>query len=386
MPRVLTLIRSPRPALLAAAVSVGLVSPAAAQAATTVSIVGGAVTIAGDDTASVIRAPYSSIGQLEIQDTSGAAVVPGTGCAPEGGSPSWVTCGPATAVRSITVSLGGGDDDYKWAITEDVPQTVDAGEGNDTVETGNGKDVVNGGPGNDDLTGGRGDDIMDGGAGDDTVDGWDGNDTITGGPGRDKLLGDGGTLYYGGSDTIYARDGEGDQVDCGGGADLAQIDALDTVSACATVDRPVVTNNGGGGGTNPGGGGGGGGTPVVPVPAPALAVTGTVTKTQSIKNLVAGKKLQLGLTANAACSGKVAIAVGKAEAKRLKLGGKALTLGTSDSVAFPAGIATTVSVGVSSKYRAKLKGASKVKATLVIACAATSGTPFAGSADLTLKR
>ena len=39
-----------------------------------------------------------------------------------------------------------------------------------------------------------------------------------------------------GNDTIDARDGEADQVDCGVGTDKAIVDALDTVANCEAVD------------------------------------------------------------------------------------------------------------------------------------------------------
>ena len=71
------------------------------------------------------------------------------------------------------------------------------------------------------------DDTIDGGAGNDRVEGGIGHDTITGGPGKDALFGEGDGNYCGiyeckipfGNDTIDARDGEADQVDCGVGTD-----------------------------------------------------------------------------------------------------------------------------------------------------------------------
>lgn len=44
----------------------------------------------------------------------------------------------------------------------------------------------------------------------------------------------------GGDDQIFARDGEADSVDCGGGADRAEVDAADVVAGCASVDRPAT--------------------------------------------------------------------------------------------------------------------------------------------------
>ena len=74
---------------------------------------------------------------------------------------------------------------------------------------------------------------------------------LTGGPGSDVIYGDstsgncGGngqscTLPFG-NDTIDARDGAADQIDCGAGQDTAVVDALDTVAAnCEIVERGRV--------------------------------------------------------------------------------------------------------------------------------------------------
>ncbi len=48
-------------------------------------------------------------------------------------------------------------------------------------------------------------------------------------------------------DTLLARDGERDVVDCGAGADTAQVDQLDVVAFCSVVDREAVAPPGGGG-------------------------------------------------------------------------------------------------------------------------------------------
>jgi hypothetical protein len=364
---------SPLVATLLAVVATALV-PSVAAAKTTVSLSGNTLVIVGDDAPSAL-AHESSYAGFQLRDTAGGEVSSGPGCAPI--DLSAVACGafplgdPYGANYSITATLGGGDDTYKYAIF-DGPQTVDGQGGDDTIETGGGKDTVNGGPGNDDLTGGRGDDTLDGGDGDDKVDGWDGSDSVTGGAGRDILLGDGGTLYSGGNDTLFARDGEADSLDCGGGADRAVIDAGgDTVNACATIDRPVAA----------GGGGGGGGTPVA-----ALSVTGAVAKKQTPSALSKGKKLKVTLTSNATCSGVVAIGISKGEAKRLKLGKKIMSIGTGEATTVTAGAPTTLTVAVASKYRSKLKNASKLKATIVIACVDAAQRTFTGGLGVTLKK
>ncbi|HEX8085044.1 MAG TPA: calcium-binding protein [Solirubrobacteraceae bacterium] len=113
--------------------------------------------------------------------------------------------------------------------------------------------VIEGRGGNDVLTGGRSEHTIDGGAGNDRVEGGWGHDTLTGGPGRDDIFGDstsGNCGGYGqsctvpfGNDTIDARDGEVDNVDCGVGEDTAVVDAIDVVAGCERVDA--------GGGANP---------------------------------------------------------------------------------------------------------------------------------------
>jgi hypothetical protein len=108
----------------------------------------------------------------------------------------------------------------------------------------NGPSTIIGNGGDDQLTGMDYDDTLDGGTGNDRVEGGIGHDTITGGPGKDALFGEGDGNYCGiyeckipfGNDTIDARDGEADQVDCGVGTDTAIVDALDTVANCEKVD------------------------------------------------------------------------------------------------------------------------------------------------------
>jgi Ca2+-binding RTX toxin-like protein len=121
--------------------------------------------------------------------------------------------------------------------------SVSGGGGNDTITTQNGPDAVDGGPGDDRI-----------------VSGFD-NDTVTGGPGRDSIFSDSTGSFCGifsctvpfGNDTINARDGEADQIDCGIGADRAVVDTIDTHANCETVDAATT---GGGGGLGGGSGAG----------------------------------------------------------------------------------------------------------------------------------
>jgi Ca2+-binding RTX toxin-like protein len=93
----------------------------------------------------------------------------------------------------------------------------------DFLEGGDGNDHLSGGDDPDTLDGGPGDDLLDGGHHWDTLHGGDGDDTLVGGAGFDTL--DAGA----GADRVLARDGYADDIFCGPGLDVAQIDVgIDT--------------------------------------------------------------------------------------------------------------------------------------------------------------
>jgi Ca2+-binding RTX toxin-like protein len=129
---------------------------------------------------------------------------------------------------SGTFTGGPGADDYfvRAAFNDSAPSTVIGGGGPDKLV---GHDYV---------------ETIDGGPGDDVIEGGLNDDTITGGPGKDRILGDSSAntcnflacRYPFGNDTINARDGEKDSIDCGVGEDKAIVDAIDVVSGCETVD------------------------------------------------------------------------------------------------------------------------------------------------------
>jgi len=76
-----------------------------------------------------------------------------------------------------------------------------------------------------------------GDSGPNSLSGGSGNDTITGGDGADFLSGNGG------NNTLNAVDGFPDRVDCGG-TGTANVDQLDSVFSCTTVNKTTVTNAG----------------------------------------------------------------------------------------------------------------------------------------------
>jgi hypothetical protein len=117
---------------------------------------------------------------------------------------------------------------------------------------------LTGGPGADRLRSYDAPDTIDAKGGDDWIEAGYGDDKITGGPGRDTINADAGSgacnflvcrLPHG-NDTIDARDGEADSIECGPGNDVANVDKADTVNGCETVN---VAQGGGG----PSGGDGG---------------------------------------------------------------------------------------------------------------------------------
>jgi Ca2+-binding RTX toxin-like protein len=182
--------------------------------------------------------------------------------------------------------LGGGDGDDVFTVYANLD------EGNSTL-VGNG--------GNDKLTAGDYQDTLDGGAGSDVLVGGLGNDAITGGPGQDTISGDATASTCGiysckipfGNDTINARDGEVDTIDCGVGQDTAVVDAIDVVSSCETVDVAGATPQPG---PPPGGPAGDGKS------GPAAKVTGKL----SVKTIA---KKGLGVTIPCATACKVSVAL-----------------------------------------------------------------------------
>jgi Ca2+-binding RTX toxin-like protein len=152
-----------------------------------------------------------------------------------------------------------GVEDFKMYVVGSFTGT-DAREKIHIANPGNsGPSTLIGRGGDDELVAHDFNDTVDGGNGADHVEGGLGNDTVTGGPGQDTIYGDATAsrcTYYSckipfGNDTINARDGEVDNVDCGIGQDTAVVDTIDVVVNCENVDGKVPTGPGGPGG--PGG-------------------------------------------------------------------------------------------------------------------------------------
>jgi Ca2+-binding RTX toxin-like protein len=162
----------------------------------------------------------------------------------EPGYDKWVRCENATGVWALvlgdgddqvsvshptrTTSLGGKDAVILAGAGKDTIFILDGSadvngqEDNDKIHGGPKDDTLRGGPGYDTLLSGlgrgTGHDELFGDAGNDTLIGRRSTDVLTGGPGLDVLK------AGAGRDTINGRDGEADEINCGG--DDAVADAL----------------------------------------------------------------------------------------------------------------------------------------------------------------
>lgn len=219
--------------------------------------------------------------------------------------------------------LGGGGHDSLWGGTE--ADLLSGGSGSDLVDGDQGADTVDYSDRSSAVTvdlsaasapinGGTIDDV-DGagpsttrdlltdvehvktGSGDDTLTGDILPNTLAGGSGADQIAGGGGidNLDGGqGADVLKARDGFAETVLCGDGVDVAEIDEIDLVGGCETIQLagaaienggPIVTGETGAtgetggstGGTNGGGGTGQAGGPgeTRPQTTPPLPRLGT---------------------------------------------------------------------------------------------------------------
>jgi hypothetical protein len=248
-----------------------------------------------------------------------------------------------------------------------ITGNVTGTEANDKIRLLNpansGSSVLRGMGGDDEVIGYDFDDTIEGGAGRDHVEGGMGNDTVVGGPGQDVIYGDATSSYctwYSckipfGNDTVDARDGEADQVDCGIGEDTATVDKIDTVVNCEKVIG--ADSNGGGGG--PGGSGGPGGP------------GGSAVKIASAK--LRGSALKVKVACVSACTVKGSL---KAAGKKIGSGRKkAAKAGT-----------VTVKVKLTRQARRAVKRGKKIKATLKVTVTPKGGAAASATKKLTLKR
>lgn len=236
--------------------------------------------------------------------------------------------------RSAANRIVGTDGPNVITILQDAEtlgDNVEGRGGDDTIETQGGPDRLDGGDGNDKLLGGSGDDVVIGGGG---IDSMDGDSPTTYG------------VALAGNDRIEARDGNAEQISCGGGADVAIVDANDLVPSdpgtiCESVDRATIA-------PAPIGGGG---------PAP----TGQVPGIRSSSLRVKANRLGLSVACPAGPTSCRGTAVVKTT-KKVKLGSKrkTVTVVKADYVV-QAGKRKTVSLKLTSDGRSLVRRTRSVK-------------------------
>jgi RTX calcium-binding nonapeptide repeat (4 copies) len=282
------------------------------------------------------------------------------------------------------------DADYNRGFDDDVSVTVDgaandgeAGEGDNVigveklrivadhatfVGSDAGDDVfvevfssslIRGMGGNDRLIAYDGNDTLEGGDGDDYLEGGFMNDVLDGGPGIDQFVGDRTErdVIAAGSDQIRARDGNAEQINCGIGADTAQVDAVDVVDAtCESVDRA---------GSGPGGGGSGAGGPSRPKVLGKLSIRS-----------ISSKGLAIQITCPAACTVSGELRVDKKTARRLGLGRSRMLARGKKKLAAAGDAKVTLKVVSKARKRFKRMRSAKVtlRTTTTVAGKATTAT------------
>lgn len=169
--------------------------------AATASVSGGVLTYKGDSAANDLTITVDQDGVYSLVSNTDNIKVTATGLTVTGNNTMSVTiAGTAEQIKSINVSLAGGNDTLEVASATD-PVSVNGGDGDDqlsavielstTLIGGNGSDNLLAGNGNDSLDGGAGNDVLSGGGGDDLLVIGSSNETVDGGDGTDTLKFDG---------------------------------------------------------------------------------------------------------------------------------------------------------------------------------------------------
>ena len=337
--------------------------------------------------------------------------------------------GPGTA--SDALSGGAGTDTVTYAGRSEPLIVTLGGQGGaddpgipgnwpdeaDNLTSADNENLI-GGSGPDQLNGdGQANDLQ-GGAGGDHLTGADGGDTLTGGAGVDELDGDEG------ADTLRARDGESDDLDCGGAADEAFTDLSDPVAppGCELVFRSGDSdgdgayddtdadddndgvpdssdpfpldptkpggntggtggNTGGNGGTGGNAGGAGGNTTLTPPTGLGI----TFAKQKLPTALSKGFTVRAGCVQGCLVKAQL-IASGKL-AKRLKLSKKAkATVVATGSALAPAAGKAAVKLKFTTKAKRALKKLRLIKLSLVGVPSNTAGSGTTAKRTVTLRR
>jgi hypothetical protein len=338
-----------------AAVIVALAGLPAAAEASTASRSGDAITItAGNGEVNDVRVTVECCG-FNATVTDAAGVTAAGDCVQV--TLTEVNCGGAPR-GDLVATLGDGNDTFRESVDTASFRSisVDGGAGDDTLTGDQAVDIIHGGDGNDTVSGGSSNDQLFGDAGNDKVTGGPHDDALTGGPGQDVLEGDGSLFNYlnGGSDTIDSRDGEGDQVMCGYGADSVKADGLDTIEGGGECESVDVSNEPGSG-------------PVFGLSAP--------------RSIQLGKLLRRGLAVRlefaAPAEVIVALVVPKRVARKLGVGRKQTVLGAVQG-SVDAG-QSVARVKVFRKFRTKL---ARARAFKIFAVAQATDASGRGTAKL----
>lgn len=250
--------------------------------------------------------------------------------------------------------------------------------GPDYFRGGTGADVARGGAGNDEIDGDSDADQIFGDEGTDTLYGGYGDDRVEGGAGPDSLFGDySACSAYGcsaGNDQMFARDGEADAVNCGSGADTAQVDAVDVVGSdgfqlCETVDRAAP-------GAGPGATPGPGSTPGTTT-TPSLATSGTPSTSKGVR---------LSVSCPGPCTISAKLVISAKLARRYGLGRKIATIGVLGRRSLLAAGTDKRTLKLSKKARTKLRRARTVTATLQVTVRDAAGKTRTLRKTVKLKR
>jgi hypothetical protein len=252
----------------------------------------------------------------------------------------------------------------KLSVTADHATIVGSDAADDIFVEAN-SSTISGLGGNDHLVAYDGSDTIEGGAGDDFLEGGFGNDVLDGGPGVDQFNGDRTErdVIAIGNDRILARDGVSEPVNCGIGADTAQVDSGDVVDpSCESVDRP--------------------GPP--PGPAPATPPAQTVVGKLSIRAITAANGVKLEISCPAACTVAAQLRVDKKAARRLALGRSRILARATTTLR--AGGTRTLKLTVVKKSRKRFARLRSLKVTLRTTTTVTGQKPTTTSRALTLGR
>jgi Ca2+-binding RTX toxin-like protein len=230
----------------------------------------------------------------------------------------------ASRINSVSITIGAGNgDDGEAGEGDTVDQTIERVTGGTKADTLVGSDVAN---------------VLKGGAGGDTIEGLGGADQLFG---------------QAGGDTMKAVDSIQDAVDCGADADTVQADAIDTLTACETVQVPMGPGNGGQGN----GGQGNGGQPQAQAAGPKVGLalaSSRVTKGGSARIRITCPK-----SAKAFCQGTLRLS-----RSGRRVGSKAFTVKAGRSAVVSVKVAFSARKAMRATRTARAKGIT-IRATAV---------------------